>query len=344
MRYSFDELVAFSTQLFRAAGISGEHALVTARRLAEADLRGRAGHGLIRVAPYLRRIRAGGINARATPRIRRQSPTSAQVDGDNGLGQVVMTMAAELAITKAAGTGVAIVGTVNSNHAGAAGLYTEMAAEAGLVGLYLAVASANGMPPFGGTDPVLGPNPLSIAVPAAPGRPFLLDIATTAASHGAIKVARQRGEPLPVGWVADREGRPITDPDRADEGFLLPIGGHKGSGLTIAIGLLAGVLNGAAFGAGVVDHRLDDVTPTNTGQVFIAVRADVFRPSEPVPGDVTRHLDELRRAGGDTLRLPGDEAARLRAENTEKGVPVAADVISALNAEAARSGISDRLR
>ncbi|MFC4008505.1 Ldh family oxidoreductase [Nonomuraea purpurea] len=224
-------------------------------------------------------------------------------------------------------------------------MYTEMAAQAGMAGVYLAVANAGGMPPWGGTSPVLGPNPLSIAIPAAPGRSFVLDIATTAASHGAIKVARQRGEPMPVGWVADRHGRPITDPDRAEEGFLLPIGGHKGSGLTIAIGLLAGVLNGAAFGGDVVDHRADLVTPTNTGQLLIALRADVFRPLEPVLADVVRHLDDLREpACGDPLRLPGDEAARLRAENTRLGVPIAPAVISALNAEAARHGISQRLQ
>ncbi|WP_170322445.1 Ldh family oxidoreductase [Acrocarpospora macrocephala] len=347
MRYSFDELVSFSTELFCAAGIRDEHALVTAQRLTEADLRGRSGHGLIRVSPYLERIRAGGINTRAEPRITRETAASAQIDAENGLGQVAMTMATELAVAKAADAGIAVVGTVNSNHAGAAGLYPAMAARHGMAGVYLAVANANGMPPWGGNSPVLGPNPISIAVPAEHGPPFLLDIATTAASHGAIKVARQAGRPLPVGWVADREGRPITDPDHADDGFLLPIGGYKGSGLTVAAGLLAGVLNGAAFGHEVVDHRVDKVTPTNTGQLFIALRADVFRPLEAVLGDVTRHLRLLRESGspsGDPLRLPGDHAARLEHEYSRDGLPISPAVRDALNAEAARAGIPRRLQ
>ncbi len=346
MRYSFDELISFCTELFCAAGIRDEHALIAAQRLVEADLRGRSGHGLIRVAPYLERIRAGGIDRYAQPRVIRETAASAHIDGGNGLGQVVMTMAVELAVAKAAEAGIAVVGTVNSNHAGAAGLYPAMAARHGMAGIYLAVANANGMPPWGGTDPVLGPNPISIAVPSADGPPFLLDIATTAASHGAIKVARQAGRPLPVGWVADREGGPITDPDRADEGFLLPIGGYKGSGLTIAVGLLAGVLNGAAFGHDVVDHRTNPSTPTNTGQLFIALRADAFRPLETVLADVAEHLRALRESGsqsGDPLRLPGDQAAHLEEEYLRDSLPIAPAVRDALNTEAARANIPRRL-
>jgi L-2-hydroxycarboxylate dehydrogenase (NAD+) len=346
MRFSADRLVAFCVELFCAAGVAENHASTTARRLVEADLRGRTGHGLIRVASYLDRLRAGGIDPKAEPAVRHETPVSAQVDGANALGPVVMTMAAEVAIAKARESGVAVVGTVRSNHAGAAGLYPAMAARHGLVGLYFAVANANGMPPWGGTAPVLGTNPVAVAVPTASGPPFLLDIATTAASHGTIKVARQAGEPMPVGWVVDPDGRPITDPNRADEGFLVPIGGYKGAGLTVAIGLLAGVLNGAAFGREVVDHRVDAVTPTNTGQLFVAFRADLFRPLEEVLAELTRHLEALRCSGsrdGGPLRLPGDEAARLDAENRRNGVPVPEPVLAALNSAAVRAGIPHRL-
>ena len=225
MRVSFDDLTSFCSRLFCAAGVRSEHAHMTARRLVEADFRGRAGHGLIRVAPYLERISAGGINPDPDLQVLHETAISAQLDADNGLGQVAMTMAAELAISKASESGIAMVGTVNSNHAGAAGLYPAMAAAKNMVGVYFAVANANGMPPWGGNSRVLGTNPISIAIPATPGHPFLLDIATTVASHGTIKVAKQAGEQMPVGWVVDPDGRPITDPDRADEGFLVPIGG-----------------------------------------------------------------------------------------------------------------------
>jgi L-2-hydroxycarboxylate dehydrogenase (NAD+) len=341
-RHSCDELTDLVAALFRAVGVPDDDALVTACRLVEAELRGRTGHGLIRVVPYLDRIRAGGMNPRPDMRVLSETPTSAQLDADNGLGTVAMTRATGLAIAKARESGVALVGTVRSNHAGAAGLYPAMAAAHGMVGVYCAVANANGLPPWGGTEPILGTNPLAIAVPTADGRPFVLDMASTTASHGAIKVARQAGERLPVGWVVDAAGEPITDPERADDGYLVPIGGHKGAGLTLAIGLLAGVLNGAAFGRDIVDARLDLTTPTNTGQLIIAFRADVFRPLETVLGDVTGALGGIRTSGsadGRPLRLPGDRAAELEDENRRLGLEVAPPVLAALEKARAELGV-----
>ncbi len=345
-RVAAGALTDFAAAILCACDVPQNHADVTAMRLVEADMRGRSGHGLIRLAPYVRRIQAAGINVRPDIRVVHETPVSAQVDGDNGLGQVVMTQATELAIAKATESGLAWVGTVHSNHAGAAGLYAEMAADAGLVGVYFAVANANGMPPWGGTNPLLGTNPIAIAIPADPS-PFLLDFATTATSHGSIKVAAREGRPLPEGWLVDAEGRPITDPARAHEGFLVPMGGYKGSGLTIAIGLLAGVLNGAAFGSDVIDHRADQVTPTNTGQSILVLRPDLFRSADEVRADLTRHLDELRDSGsrnGDRVRLPGDQAAATRADNERHGVPVPAALSADLEQLADELGVESPLR
>lgn len=340
-RQPADDLIDLASAILRASEVLPKHANITATRLVEADLRGRSGHGLIRLRPYVERIRAGGINIRPDIAVTHDTPVSAQVDGDNGLGQVVMTKATELAIAKAATTGLAWVGTVRSNHAGAAGLYAEQAADAGLVGMYFAVANANGMPPWGGTEPLLGTNPIAIALPTK-RTPFVLDIATTTTSHGTIKVHARDGIPMPEGWVVDKNGKPITDATRAGEGFLVPMGGYKGSGLTIAIGLLAGVLNGAAFADGVVDHRKDLVTPTNTGQSILVMRPDLFRPNDEVLADLTRHLDKLRDAGsvdGRPVRLPGDEAARVRAENQEQGVPLSDSLANELHALATELGV-----
>ena len=340
-RQSATALTDLAAAILRAVEVRPKHANITASRLVEADMRGRSGHGLIRLRPYVDRIRAGGINVWPAITVLHETPVSAQVDGDNGLGQVVMTKATELAIAKAGESGLAWVGTVHSNHAGAAGLYTEMAADAGLIGLYFAVANANGMPPWGGAEPLLGTNPIAIAVPTN-GTPFVLDIATTATSHGTIKVAAREGRQLPEGWVVDAAGNPITDPTRAHEGFLVPMGGYKGSGLTIAIGLLAGVLNGAAFGADVVDHRRDAVTPTNTGQAILVLRPDLFRPREEVLAELTRHLDALRDSGtadGRPVRLPGDEAARVRAENQARGVPLSDGLANELHELADELGV-----
>lgn len=343
MRFSFDDLVRFCTPLFVASDVPEDHAATTATRLVEADFRGRTGHGLIRVVPYLERIAAGGINVRPAMRLLSETAVSAQIDADNGLGQVAVTWATETAAAKARESGLAAIGTVNSNHAGAAGLYPAMLAEQNLVGIYFAVANANGMPPWGGSEPILGTNPVAIAIPSADGPPFLLDIATTTASHGTIKVAQQSGRAMPIGWVVDASGEPITDPNRAGEGFLVPIGGYKGSGLNIAIGLLAGVLNGAAFGRSVVDHRVDLVTPTNTGQLMIALRVDVFRPLATVLDDVTAHLEELRQSTsltGGTLRLPGDRAAEVLEENMRLGLQVTSSLLAKLNVAADRLGVA----
>ena len=341
MRHGFEDLVGFTAGLFTAYGVPEDDARVTAMRLVEADFRGRTGHGLIRAVPYLDRIAAGGINVRPAMRVLAETSVSAQVDADNGLGQVAMTRATEIAGDKATEVGVAVVGTVHSNHAGAAGLYPLMLAERGLVGISFAVANANGMPPWGGREPLLGTNPVAVAIPARDSHPYLLDIATTTASHGSIKVARLAGKQLPEGWVVDADGRPITDPDRADEGFLVPIGGYKGSGLTMAIGLLAGVLNGAAFGRSVVDHRADASTPTNTGQLLVAFRADLFRPVEEVLSDMTRQLDELRDADpldGERVRLPGDRAAEAWQHHRRHGLQVDDTVLAGLTDRAARLG------
>jgi LDH2 family malate/lactate/ureidoglycolate dehydrogenase len=344
VRFPFERLVAFSRDVLIAVDVLPEHAEVTARRLLEADLRGRTGHGLIRIPQYVMRIEAGGINLRPEISLRRETPVSALVEGDNGLGQVVMTVAAESAIAKATDSGMAWVGTVHSNHAGAAGVYTTMAVRQGLIALYIAVASANVMPPWGGRERLLGTNPISIAVPAGDGHPFVLDIATTVTSHGTIKVLAQAGQQMPEGWVIDDEGSPIVDPNRADEGFLMPIGGYKGSGLNIGIGLLAGVLNGAAFGNEVIDHRKVPGQAANTGQAMFVMRPDLFRDPDEFRAGMDHHLDALRAAGPPgSVQLPGDVAAELEAEQSEDGIPVGDVLLRQLRDLGARLGVADRL-
>jgi LDH2 family malate/lactate/ureidoglycolate dehydrogenase len=212
MRIDFERLHRFVVSVFTAVGVPEEHAATTASRLLEADLRGRHGHGLIRVPQYVPRIEQRGINPTPDVTVRRSTPVSALVDGDNGLGQVVMTRATEEAIRKAEENGTAWVGTTHSNHAGAAGVYTGMALKRELIAIYLAVASANVMPPWGGSDRLLGTNPISIAIPAGEEPAFQLDIATTVTSHGTIQTFAQRGEQLPVGWVQDAGG--IQSPTR----------------------------------------------------------------------------------------------------------------------------------
>lgn len=342
MRFSVDRLHDFTVDLLTRLDVLADHAAVTARRLIEADLRGRTGHGLIRVPQYVTRIEKGGINLRPDIRTTRSTPVSAVVDGDNGLGQVVMTRAAETAIEKANAGGMAWVGTVHSNHAGAAGVYTGMALDHDLIGIYMAVASVNVMPPWGGRERLLGTNPISIAIPSGAEPPLQLDIATTVTSHGTIKVLANRGEAMPEGWVIDVQGRSITDPHRADEGFLMPIGGYKGSGLNMAIGLLAGVLNEAAFGPDVIDHRAVPDAAANTGQAIFIMRPDLFREVGAFKEDMDRHLQALR-ASGESVHLPGEGAVRLEEQQRREGIPLPDPLLEQFRALAVRFDLSDHL-
>lgn len=345
-RFPLERLTGFVVAVLTAQGVPADHARIVADRMLEADLRGRTGHGLIRLAQYSKRIQARGYNLAPDIQVVHETPVSALVDGDNGFGQVVMTRAAELAIAKASESGVGWVGTVRSNHAGAAGIYPAMALGHGMGAFYFAVANGNGMPPWGGVERLLGTNPIAFAVPAGAEVPFQLDIATTVASHGTIKVKAQAGEPLPEGWVVDTDGNPITDPHRASEGFLMPIGGYKGNGLNIMIGLLAGVMTGAALGREVVPFQTDHATPTNTGQAMIVFRPDLFGPGDEVAARMDSKLRELRDsepAPGRSIRLPGEGAEATIADNLANGIPVPDPLIAALDALGESVGTGLRL-
>jgi LDH2 family malate/lactate/ureidoglycolate dehydrogenase len=269
--------------------------------------------------------------------------STAVLDGDNGMGHLVMTRAAELAIEKAERTGLAWVGVRLSNHAGPAALYAEMPLERDMVGLYLAVASANHMPPWGGVESILGTNPLAIAVPAGQEPPVVLDMATTVAAYGKVKTYALTGKTMPVGWMIDPSGQPITDPVRAGEGFLLPIGEHKGSGLAIVIGLLAGTLNGALFGRACIDFNADDRTTTNTGQVILALKVANFMPvaqfKQEVDAAVREIRDSARRPGVERIWLPGEQSHLRKQERAALGIPVGPQLRRMLDDLAASLGL-----
>src|SRR5438105_4606279 len=258
-------LAAFVKRAFEAAGLPSADADIVAGLMVEADLRGSDTHGVIRLPLYLRRLKAGGIKARADIRIVEERPATALVDGDNGMGHLVMRFAAMTAIAKAKRTGIGWVGARMSNHAGPAALYAMMPLSHDMIGIYLAVGSNNHLPPWGARENLLGTNPIAIAIPALEEPLVVLDMAPTVAAFGKVRLKAQRGEEMPVGWMIDRDGTPLTDAKRADEGFLLPIGDYKGYGLSLIIGLLAGTLNGAAFGKDVIDFVKEPEKTATTG-------------------------------------------------------------------------------
>jgi len=203
-----------------------------------------------------------------------------------------------------------------------------------MIGLYVAVGSANHLPPWGGTEMLLSTNPIAVAIPSASNPPVVLDMATTVAAYGKVKTAAQRGEMMPEGWMIDREGQPLTDPDRASEGFLLPIGGPKGYGLSLIFGILAGTLNGAGFGRDVVDFNADSKTVTNTGQFIIALDIKAFTDVDTFKREIDEIYQQMKSSpllpGYNEIRLPGERLAAVTKARTEDGIPIAGELQSAL--------------
>ena len=341
---SLERLRGFIAAAFVSLGMPERDAGQVAALMAEADLQGSDGHGVIRLPQYARRIRAGGVNLKPEIRVIRERAGMALLDGDNGMGHLVMQNAAAIAIGKARNTGIAWVGSHFSNHAGPASLYARMALPHDMIGLYFAVGNANHLPPWGGLDMLLSTNPIAVAIPAGSEPPVVLDMATTVAAYGKVKARAQRGEMMPEGWMMDREGRPLLDPKRADEGFLLPIGGYKGYGLSLVVGILAGTLNGAAMGRDVIDFNHDDSSVTNTGQavcmIDISAWEDVAQFKARVD-DLVRGLRESRRMPGvDRIRMPGEQSQRKRELYAREGIPLADALIAALDQLAVELGIS----
>jgi uncharacterized oxidoreductase len=242
-----DQLEALATRIFAALGVPAGDAAWVARLLVRANLRGHDSHGVIRVPQYAGSIRKGDTNPRPAMQVLHETPTTAIVDGDLGLGQVVARRATEVALEKARRQGLAAVGVRRSNHIGRLADYVELAAEQGYVGLIWANApTAPSVVPHGGTSRRLSTNPLAVAIPGPGGGVAIsVDMATSIVAEGKVRVKRNRKERLPDGWAIDPDGRPVTD----SEGFygppragLLPAGGHKGTALGLIVEVLGGIL------------------------------------------------------------------------------------------------------
>jgi len=339
LRVPVAKLETFTAKAFEAVGIAAADARSIAELMVRADLQGSEGHGVFRLPQYVRRIQGGAVNLKPKIRVEREAAGMALVDGDNGMGHLVMRFATEKAIEKAKSAGVAWVGVKWSNHAGPASLYAAMPMAQDMIGLYLAVGNANHLPAWGGLDMLLSTNPIAVAVPAGEEPSIVLDMATTVAAYGKVKTKAQRGETMPEGWMMDRQGRPLTDPKRSNEGFLLPIGGYKGYGLALIFGLLAGTLNGAAMGRDVVDFNADDVTATNTGHVIVAIDVAAFQPVAEFKKAVDALARDLhnseRLPGVDRIRLPGEGSHTARADRSKNGIPLPVALAAALNQLAA---------
>tara|TARA_B110000196_G_scaffold47636_1_gene38205 strand:- start:6847 stop:7914 length:1068 start_codon:yes stop_codon:yes gene_type:complete len=334
-RFTRVQIEKFMQRCFVSTGLSNDNAAIVAHFMAESDIMGKDSHGIFRLPGYISRLQAGGFNKNPNIRISQERTATALVNGDNGMGHLVINYCAELAIKKAKKTGVSWVGVHHSNHAGAAGAYAMLPLEHDMVGIYVAVGSANHLPPWGGTEPLLSTNPIAVAIPGMEEKPILLDMATTVTSYGKVKVHAQRGIPMPEGWMIDNEGKSMTDASLSDSGFLLPIGGAKGYGLALIFGILAGTLNGAAFGKDVIDMNADKSSATNTGQFIIALDISAFMDVIEFKKQIDQVIRTMHNSatlkGIDSVRLPGDGSHAAIADRVLNGIPLPLQLLEGLN-------------
>ncbi len=331
----FTTLRQFIAQCLQTAGIPQVDALRVAELMAQADLQGSDGHGVIRLPQYTKRILAKGINTQPKMRIVTERAGMAVLDGDNGMGHLVVSRAVEIAIEKAKVTGVAWVSTRYSNHAGPASLYARMPLAHDMLSLYFAVGNANHLPPWGGIDLLLSTNPIAAGIPTGKEKPIVLDMATTVTAYGKVKAKAKSGEMMPEGWMIDRQGKPLLDPKRAAEGMLVPIGGHKGYGLALMVGMLAGTLGGAAMGKEVIDFNADHETITNTGQAILVLDLKAFGEPAAFKEQADVLIADLRASarlpGVDRIWLPGEQSEMRRERYAREGIPISTGVLKELD-------------
>ena len=294
-----------------AAGLAAEDAEVAADVLATADEFGVSTHGVKLLPGYLKRLMGGGARPQGRPRVIREGPAWALVDGDSALGVLIGVFAMRIAIDKAKSSGISYVGVRNSGHFAAAGYYSLLAARAGLIGISVANDTPSTVAP-GARRAVLGTNPFSYAIPASRHPPILLDMATSTVAGGKVYQARQLGKPIPDNWIVGLDGLPTTNAELYPEkAALVPAGGYKGFGLSLLVEGLAGLLSGAAvtFGVGAW-MSVEPDQPTYHGAAFVAIDPAVFGPREDFLARVDALIDEIHAtptvAGVDRIIVPGD--------------------------------------
>lgn len=334
---------AFARSLLAAHGVPDGDAAIVADCLVSADLRGVDTHGLCRLPIYLDRLRKGLINAKPNLRPERVTPVAAALDGQNGFGFVVGMRAMQEAVAMACEFGIGVVSAKRSTHFGMAASYAFPAVEAGLMAMVFSNASP-AMPPWGGRSMLLGTNPFCMAAPAGNNRPIILDMSPAVAARGKIRKAERRGESIPLGYALDAQGRPTTDPKAAlAGGVVLPIGEHKGSGLSMFMDIFGGVISGANFGSDVGDQYKAFDRSQDVGHFFLAMRPNLFVSERDYRARMDELIARLRAVptaeGYDEILVPGEPEDRIEAERRKTGIPYAASEVAALQDEAKRAAI-----
>lgn len=343
--YTEKALRDFAYNIFMKMGCSKAHAQLASDVLLQSDLRGIDSHGVARLSGYVRLWEASRINAQPDIKITHETPSTAVVDGDKGLGLVVAPHAMNIAIEKAKTCGTGWVAVKNSNHFGIAGYHSMMALQHDMIGLSMTNASPLVAPTFS-TERLLGTNPICVAIPAGQQPPFVADFATTTAANGKLEILQRRNEEAPVGWVQTKEGEPTTNAHGVKEGgSLIPLGSdrehgsHKGFGLGAWVDIFSGVLSGANYGPWVPPFVSFLAPPSDPvgegiGHFVGAMRVDAFRPREDFFKHMDNWINRFRKAqtiaGQEKVVIPGDPEREQEKIRLKEGIPLNEKVVEDL--------------
>jgi L-2-hydroxycarboxylate dehydrogenase (NAD+) len=352
--FSYGDLLTFTRNIFSRIGCPEADADTAARALLSADLRGVDSHGVARLAGYTRLWEAGRANP--TPRIRiiHETPSTAVVDGDRGLGLVVAPFAMQVAIDKAKNVGTGWVSVQDSNHFGIAAYHALKAVEQDMIGIAMTNASALVAPTFS-VERLLGTNPICVAIPAGDEPPFVADLATTTAANGKLEILQRKNQLAPEGWIQDKYGKSSTNPHELKSGgALLPLGGdrehgsHKGYALGAIVDIFSAVLSGANYGPWVPPFPAYIAMPENMpgkgiGHFFGAMRLDAFRPAAEFKQHMDKWILRFRSAkaveGEEQVLIPGDPEREMEAERSARGIPLLYSVVEDLKFLAEKFGV-----
>jgi L-2-hydroxycarboxylate dehydrogenase (NAD+) len=323
-RVDANGLLTLVATIFRHCHMEDRDARLLADSLVAADLGGVHSHGVLRVPEYVHNLTQGGVDPRGRPAVVRDSGACLVVDGVNSMGQIGAHFAMERVIERAGATGIAAAAVRGSNHCGAVGYFASQALPHDMIGL----ATTNALPtmaPWGGSERLLGINPLAIAVPAGEERPIVYDAAFSASAHGKIRVYQQKGLSLPEGWALDHEGNPTTDPTAAIDGLLMPIGGFKGTGLAMIMGILSSMLSGASYGTELGSME-EGPKPGKDGHFVAAIRVSAFEDVGRFKARVDRAIRQIHACrlahGFNRIYAPGEREALNRELYRRDGIPL----------------------
>ncbi|HEV8080571.1 MAG TPA: Ldh family oxidoreductase [Chitinophagaceae bacterium] len=354
-KFSYQQLFTFSKNIFLKMGCSNIEAETAARSLLIADLRGVDSHGVARLSGYVRLWEVKRVNASPAIKIIHETPSTATIDGDAGLGLVVAPYAMSVAIEKAKQAGTGWVSVKNSNHFGIAGSHAMMALQNDMIGIAMTNASALVAPTFS-VEKMLGTNPIAVAIPAGEEPPFVADFATTTAANGKLEILQRKNAPMPIGWAQTKDGESSTNAHALKEGgALLPLGGdrehgsHKGYALGSIVDIFSAVLSGANYGPWVPPFPAYIAMPENMpgegiGHFFGAMRIDAFRSASEFKLHMDKWIQRFRSAktikGEKQVLIPGDIEREMEDVRMKEGIPLLQQVIDDLKSLASKFEIS----